>query len=196
MMGISAGVLLITLPGFLLLPREPGYLTLCVPFLAILYAFTTPRMWMVVLIPLMALWNFISIPIILPEPSAAFEFRLKPEAGPLVEEAKSRFQNLRRAQQLLLITPKEKTAVVVGFDWATLATFHPRWELENGVLENPHFPVRYYDWIDPKTLVELEREGFEVVVVEGAERFTEAKYGYNLLERGATYWDPKKRYYR
>ncbi|MCA9413349.1 MAG: glycosyltransferase family 39 protein [Candidatus Omnitrophica bacterium] len=196
MTGSAAGVLLIVLPGFFLLPREPGYLTLCVPFVAMLFVFSAPRMMVSVFVPLIAIWGFVSVPIMAPEPSQSIEIRIRPEAGPMVEEAKDRFQNLRRSQQLLLITPKEKTAVVVGFDWATLATLRPEWEIENGVLENPDFPVRYYDWIDPQTLSDLKSEDFDLIVVEGTERFTEKKYGIDLLEEGAIYWDRKKRYFR
>lgn len=196
LIGTAAGVLAIVLPGFFLLPREPGYLTLCVPFLAILVVFTVPRLLVGPMIPLLAIWSFVSVPVVAPAPELPTTLVLRPEPGPLVEEAKVRYRNLRRTQQLLLITPKEKTAVVVGFDWATLATFHPEWETENGVLENPHFPVRYYDWIDPEQLRELKQAGYGIVVTEGSERFTQSKYGYDLLDEGAVYWDPKKRYYR
>ena len=197
LLGVSGGFLAVLLPGFLALPREPGYLTLLVPFLAAAWGILIPRGWLCVCLPAVAVWCFLGVPVVKPIPEPSLEFTLRPSAGPVVEEAAQRFRQMRRAQQVLMAAPKKKTVIVVGFDWAMLATLRPDWiQGDDLYLANPEHPVEFYDWIDPKRFEEMRSEGVRFLVVGDANRFTRAKYGYDLIVEGATEWNPKMRFYR
>lgn len=197
LLGIAAGFLAVFLPGFLALPREPGYLTLLVPFFAVIWALLVPRGCLCIGLPAIAVWCFLSVHAVKPTPGPTPELSLRPSAGPVVEEAAQRFRNLRRAQRVLMAAPKKKTAVIVGFDWTMLATFRPDWvEGDDPFLVSPSDPVEFYDWIDPKRFQEMKSEGYRFLVVGDAARFTKIKYGYDLFAEGATEWNPKMRFYR
>jgi hypothetical protein len=197
LVGVSGGLLAVFLSGFLALPREPGYLTLLVPILAATWAVLVPRGWLCVCLPAIAVWCYLSVPVVEPIPGPSLEFSLRPSAGPVVEEAAQRFRQMRRAQQVLMAAPKQKTAIVVGFDWAMLATFRLDWmEGDDPFLANPEDPVEFYDWIEPNRFQEMKSEGYRFLVVGDANRFTQAKYGYDLFAEGATEWNPKMRFYR
>lgn len=196
LVGLSIGSLLVLFPGFLKAASGPISLALAVPFAAIVWTFGAPRMATSLFIPLLAVSGFASIDWMSRGPEGGYEVRLKADRGLLVEEVDRRFQSLRRVQQLLLIAPKEETAVIVGADWPILATLRSDWKDEKGELRNPNRPVGFHDSIPRENFDRMTEEGIRILVVPGAEIRTENRYGYDPLALGATPWDPKRIYYQ
>lgn len=196
LVGLSIGALLVLVPGFLKAPSGPTALALAVPFAAIVWTFGAPRMVTALFIPILAISGFASIDWMSRGPEGGYEVRLNADRGPLVEEVDRRFHNLRRVQQILLIAPKERTAVIVGDDWPIVATLRPDWKMEKGELRNPDRPVGFHDSIPKDDYNRMTEEGIRILVVPGAEIRTENLYGYDPLALGATPWDPKRIYYQ
>lgn len=196
LVGLSIGSLLVLGPGYLWGSGGPVGLALAVPFAAILWTFGAPRIATALFIPLLAVSGLASVDWMSRGPEGGYEVRLNVGPGPLVEEIDGRFRNLRRAQQLLLIAPKEKTAVIVGTDWPILATLRSGWKVEKGELINPDLPVGYYDSIAKDDFDRLTEEGVRILVAPDAETRTKNLHGYNPFDLGATPWDPKRIYYR
>jgi len=194
--GVSLGLVLVFLTSFFLVPSKAACLTLLVPFFAALWGMLVPRVWHCLCLPALAVWCFLSLPLAKAAPEGGWKIDLNPSPGPLVEESIQRFRMMQRAQQILMAMPKKKTAVVVGDDWPVLATLRPLWVIDDLRLENPEAPVEFYDWIDPERFSRMKEEGYQFLVVGGADRLTKAKFGYDLFEQGAREWTPKMRFYR
>lgn len=180
--------LVVLLGTFAILPREPGYLTVLVPFLSLLIGWTVPRVVALPLLAVVVLWGFMNVPGLAPVEGGGFRLTLKPLPGALVEDGAERWGMLQRSQRILNITPTRPTVVIVGFDWAMIAAFRPRWVVENGVLRNPDRPVEFHDWVPPDVFSQMKREGRKFLVVGNAGRFTRAKYGYDPFAEGAAAW--------
>jgi len=187
---VSLGGLISGTVVFGVFHESAGPMTVLVPMMAALIGVLVPRGAVAVGFPVLALWSVLSVPILPSHPAQEVSLQLKPVRGLLVDEASKRFDQIRGAQQLLLASQKRNTVYVVGGQWPLLATIHPDWILEKGILRNPEYPVEFRDWVDQDTFRALRLEEFRFYVVGDAGRINRERYGYDLFEEGATAWEP------
>lgn len=176
---------------FLLFPRESGNLAVAIPFLILLVGLVLPAKILCVGFPCLALWGFISFPLLPPNAAQSPQLVLNPTAGPLVEEISGRFDQMRRSQRLLLASPRIPTIYIVAHDWPILAVQRPDWVVEKGVLRNPDAPVEFRDWMDYASFKERRGSGTRFYVVGDAGKATSRRFGYDLYEEWASAWNPQ-----
>ena len=188
--GLSLGGLIGGTLVFGVFHESAGPMNVLIPMSAVLTGLLVPRGYLAIGFPILALWGVLSVPILPAHPAQEVSLQLKPVRGLLVDEASKRFDQIRGAQQLLLASQKRNTVYVVGGQWPLLATIHPDWILERGILRNPEYPVEFRDWVDQDTFRALRLEEFRFYVVGDAGRINREKFGYDLFEEGATAWEP------
>jgi hypothetical protein len=186
-------LLAVGLGGFFLLPGGTSWLAILIPALAVAVGLSVPRPALAFLIPLVLIWNLVSIPVISKDATQD----LTPSVGPVVGEVRDRFETLRRGQQILMVHSKKPTAVVAGRDWEMLAALRPKWEIpQPGVLVHPDIPVTFHRDIDLANFDRMLAAGTRFLVAAEAARWTRRKHGYDPVERGAELWTPKMRFYQ
>lgn len=176
---------------FLLFPREAGNPAVAIPFLILLVGLVLPAKYLCAGLPFLAIWGFISFPLLPPSAAQLPQLVLNPTAGPLVAEAMGRFDQMRRSQQLLLASPKTPTIYIVAYDWPILAVQRPEWVVERGVLRNPNAPVEFREWMDYASFKERRGSGTRFYVVGDAGKATTRRFGYDLYEEWASAWNPQ-----